>query len=1006
MAGTSSFLNTPAITLLHRKPEPPTGMSPPADIWNLLISSGLATPSRAAAIRTQCEADLGAAAATDWQAVLDWLRRKKRISSYQQAVLAEGQPGPFQFGQYQVYAHIGEGPLSGWFRARHVPTQHPVRLFFVGGSDSATARTWHAIRQAAAAMMSIRCPFVSRCHEIVEQPDYRFLVFEDPPGRALSVKLPTRSRLPWPQTLQAIELLAEGLAEIHGAGLAHGHIRPESVWLQRNGICQWLWQIPDATTDPADTTETERPVPAFRPPRAEVADLSAGREADPQRDDLFALGALMYRMISGKPPRLQSHDLVARREELDRLLANCDKYRLPDDVQQLLRLLLTADLTPDLKDATVTARLAGAVLDSQSIRADVEPPPPTLADFEAAIRQKQRSHDFLQTLEALPDQAAEPATMTKQQAAPDFSLLESSFGSQGVSHQTVVRRKAKGSRWWPWATAGLILTTAILIGIMVAGPRSARNRSTTTAAGSAADPAAATDAADSDATAEEPRAAGVAAEAVTAVFRPQRIVEDDGDLLWESPTGGRPVDVSLMPAAPEFLVVWRPRRMANNPQATRLIKACGPQVQAVIEAWTTKIGFPADAVERMNLSFHGNQTGRFEAVVTIELVDPLPENEFWRRQGQPEIRDDPASGLRLFAGENQLFYFLPSEQKTVTRFAAGSPDFLVSALDSTGVKMAGRFLSRLIDRSDRDRDVTVIFRPAALLTEEGRRLFAGPLTGLRRPLYLFLDEQMEAVMWSLHFDEGSYLEWISLPTAGMKDDDLTQWLPARFDWLRDHVTDRVSRIPPDPHWSQVQLRIDNMLIELVRQFRVGREPEGVLANCWLPEAAPHNLVAATELVLNHSAAPAPSSTTVSVPASLEELLATPRDITIGTDPDLINLLQDIQQEVRDDYPDLPFEFRIHLLGNDLAVAGITQNQRPGNLQFRQRPLGEILAQIMFRANPDKSATGPADANCKLVWVIGPDPEDPSRRAVLVTTREAARQRDQQLPSLFQAPSED
>ena len=113
-------------------------------------------------------------------------------------------------------------------------------------------------------------------------------------------------------------------------------------------------------------------------------------------------------------------------------------------------------------------------------------------------------------------------------------------------------------------------------------------------------------------------------------------------------------------------------------------------------------------------------------------------------------------------------------------------------------------------------------------------------------------------------------------------------------------------------------------------------------------------------------------------------------------------MTEIEQGINDDFPNLSFPFRIKLLGNDLAVEGITQNQRPGRVEARDKPLGEILAQIMLQANPDKSATSPADEKCKLVWVIGPDPDDPTNQAVLITTRAAANSNNLTLPALFQS----
>ena len=127
----------------------------------------------------------------------------------------------------------------------------------------------------------------------------------------------------------------------------------------------------------------------------------------------------------------------------------------------------------------------------------------------------------------------------------------------------------------------------------------------------------------------------------------------------------------------------------------------------------------------------------------------------------------------------------------------------------------------------------------------------------------------------------------------------------------------------------------------------------------------------------------------------------PRDLEITSQPDLINCLNDIKAEIKDDFPELPFDFDIRLLGSDLGEEGITQNQRLGDLSFAKTPLAEILTQIMVQANPDKNISGPQDPNCKLVWVVGPDPDAPEIEKILITTRKAAAAKEYVLPEAFQ-----
>ena len=99
---------------------------------------------------------------------------------------------------------------------------------------------------------------------------------------------------------------------------------------------------------------------------------------------------------------------------------------------------------------------------------------------------------------------------------------------------------------------------------------------------------------------------------------------------------------------------------------------------------------------------------------------------------------------------------------------------------------------------------------------------------------------------------------------------------------------------------------------------------------------------------------------------------------------------------------MPFPLKIKLMGNDLQKEGITQNQRPGPLAFEDLALSDILTKIMTSANPSKDISGPADPNCKLVWVVVDD-EGTNNKQLAVTTRAAAAERSEALPAAFVTP---
>ncbi len=982
---------------LSRTRNPFQDMAATENIWNLLVASRLVSAETLAEVRSQYHRELDSQGVEDAAAILKWLQDGNRISGYQREVLAEGQPGPFQFGPYRVHALYQGGPLDGAFRAQHLPSNHPVRLSFLGGKGAQDARRWAEIRQLGPALTQVTSPFVSRCYELLDIEDYRFVVFEDLPGKSLAEKLTDKARLPWLQALQALELLAVGLTETHAAGLCHGRIWPGSIWLQRGGICQLMWQVPDLNFRPLASTARSEAM-AFQSPGERDPRKGTSRAVRP-RGDLFSLGAVAFRLITGKPPRFQATDLEQRQFEVQKHLTYCEKYELPENVSRFLELLWTADLSDELKDAAVATRLLGTILGSQSIRADIDPPAPTWVAYRDALSHNQRNRPFVEALDASGRTSSRNGQTSSPTDRPDFAKLTASAPVLSARERLAKRQRSPSQRW-PLQLGSLILFAAILGGAWLGGlfspAATTRDRVAADAAANAPTPTSPDSSRNVDDTGVPKKEPGV--------FRPQTLVSDDTSLPWESPTSGAPMDVSWLPPSPDFLLALRPKRLVADPQGRRFLQAWGKDFEAWNDAFTLLTKTDLQDAERCQISWHPQGTGQYARVSVFEWTQPLTQEVLWERLGKPEILDDTASGFRYFPLDEQLVFFEPDDSGTVRRFGVGPARFLTESFQSMGLPAAGRSLGRLIERSDRDRDVTLIFLNSGLLSEEGQRIFAGKFQGLRRPLNLFLDDRIQAVLWSLHFDDGCYLEWMSDQTAEMTNQELADWVPKTFAGLQDQVTNRVSQIPPHPYWSRVQMRIDNMLIEAVRQMRVGQERDGVVANCWLPAAAPHNLVTAVDLMLN--VGPIGNGmvdATVVVPGTLEALLSTPRDLTVTSDPDLINLLRDLEQEIREDHPSLPFAFHIRLLGNDLAAEGITQNQRPGKIEANQQPLGAILAQIMFQANSDKSATGPDDERCKLVWVIGSDPDNPGQPAVLVTTRKAAAQKGWQLPEFFQAP---
>jgi hypothetical protein len=308
-------------------------------------------------------------------------------------------------------------------------------------------------------------------------------------------------------------------------------------------------------------------------------------------------------------------------------------------------------------------------------------------------------------------------------------------------------------------------------------------------------------------------------------------------------------------------------------------------------------------------------------------------------------------------------------------------------------------MERLISKTDRLRHFTMVTMANALVNQNSKRLWGRWSDRLLPALRLALPDEIRAFSVGLHVDDGEYVELHVDHSAGISSRDLAIELRRSTCETFSKVGEFSRSLARTKHWQQLQDRFGVMLETLNAAMRWETEFDHVIGNAWLPPNASHNLLSAAELTMTFSESVAETQR-IELPSSIEELLATKRSLNVTNPPDLNVLLSDIRAEIMDDYPGLNFPFQIKLIGVDLQKEGITQNQRPGPLAMVDQPLSEILTRIMTSANPDKSISGPADPNCKLVWVVAEYPDDQANKAVLITTRAAAEEKGYSLPGVF------
>ena len=153
-------------------------MTTPNEFWKLLQESELVSSEQLNDLHSNYQ-QISRAKTSDADVVAKWLIKQQAITVYQARILLKGRKGPFSFGNYQIQDRIPEGPLKGWFQARHHKTEHPVILHFLTGDECQQPKSFESIIKRIKVFAAIRNRNIWRTYDLVHEPSYRCVVLQD-----------------------------------------------------------------------------------------------------------------------------------------------------------------------------------------------------------------------------------------------------------------------------------------------------------------------------------------------------------------------------------------------------------------------------------------------------------------------------------------------------------------------------------------------------------------------------------------------------------------------------------------------------------------------------------------------------------------------------------------------------------------------------------------------------------------------------------------------------------
>ncbi len=214
-----------------------------------------------------------------------------------------------RIGNYELLHEIGRGGMGVVYKARQVGLNRIVALKMLLAGDFATRDELTRFRHEAEAAARLQHPNIVRVYEVGSHGDFPYFSLEYVAGGNLQKQM-AEGRLAPRAAAQLVALLARAAHCAHELGIVHRDLKPSNVLLQKDasgeqealgfcpkiadfGLAKYVLQAAGATH-----TGAMLGTPSYMAPEQASGDA---RHTD-RRTDVWALGAMLYEMLTGRRP--------------------------------------------------------------------------------------------------------------------------------------------------------------------------------------------------------------------------------------------------------------------------------------------------------------------------------------------------------------------------------------------------------------------------------------------------------------------------------------------------------------------------------------------------------------------------------------------------------------------------------------------------------------------------------------------------------------------------------
>ena len=255
-----------------------------------------------------------------------------------------------QFDHFQILAHLAQGGMSDIYRAFDLVNRRDVAIKIPDQSIIGDPAQYERFQRELEVINTLHHPAILKGLGSGRYNRIPYLVTEFVSGRSLRTVINEDAPIPPGEATKLIKRIADGMAYCHANGVIHRDLKPENILVTNTGQ-PVIMDFGLALTKGSHRVTYSNLSATMGTPDYMAPEQIEGQRGD-QRTDVYALGTIMFEMLSGQPPFSGDSAIAIMAQHLQRDAPRLDQIdtKIPPALAAIVARCLARDLSQRFPD--------------------------------------------------------------------------------------------------------------------------------------------------------------------------------------------------------------------------------------------------------------------------------------------------------------------------------------------------------------------------------------------------------------------------------------------------------------------------------------------------------------------------------------------------------------------------------------------------------------------------------------------------------------------------------